>query len=319
MPRVEHQLREYFDAGVERLTAEDVIAQAAVRNGDLEPMRERRTFRPAWAAAAAFVLTLVVFGGAFVVLDAIERGGSEAGSGGLGGLGSAPAAPGSGGVWIWPAAAVSAGGVAALAAWLTRRRPRLDVKTRDEGKVRIVETMERIEEIEAPKPGGLERRNRWLVITVAVLFAIAAGLSAWLALQTRPVSPNAAPADVQQLMEDYAAAWNAQDASALAALVSPGYRIHSDDPQFDFDLAGVRSTLMPALAVGSWQTTDGGPYYAVGGAGMWFVSGEGATITASLYADGDGLTNNVWRVVTRDGRLLVEDHFFYGSSDSGRP
>jgi hypothetical protein len=45
----------------------------------------------------------------------------------------------------------------------------------------------------------------------------------------RPNSPNAAPAEIQQLMADYTAAWNAQDPDALEALVTDSYHIYGPE------------------------------------------------------------------------------------------
>ena len=59
MSRVEPQLREYFDAGVERITVEDVIAQAQVQQNRLEPLRQRRSLKPAWAAVGAVAVTMM--------------------------------------------------------------------------------------------------------------------------------------------------------------------------------------------------------------------------------------------------------------------
>ena len=73
MSRVEPQLREYFDAGVERITVEDVIAQAQVQQNRLEPLRQRRSFKPAWAAVGAFAVTILGLGGLAAGLKLTER------------------------------------------------------------------------------------------------------------------------------------------------------------------------------------------------------------------------------------------------------
>ena len=78
MRDVETQLREYFDAAVERVTVEDVFARKRVA----EQPRSRRVrwdHRPAWAAAAGFVATLFVLGGSLILGAAVRRPGLDAG------------------------------------------------------------------------------------------------------------------------------------------------------------------------------------------------------------------------------------------------
>ncbi|RLE13578.1 MAG: hypothetical protein DRJ28_07115, partial [Actinobacteria bacterium] len=56
------QLADYFDATVERITAEDVLAGRQVRPPAQhlhQPIR-KRMLRPAWALSVAFVTTIVV-------------------------------------------------------------------------------------------------------------------------------------------------------------------------------------------------------------------------------------------------------------------
>lgn len=305
MSRVEHQLREYFDAGVERVTVEDAIAQAAVRSGDLEPVQPK-TLRPAWAAAAAFGLTLVTFISVFVVLALLPGGARDAASGGIG-----PATPPAG-VGMWPIAAMTAGGAAALTTWVMRR-PRRHKEQRKDGKVSVMETMERIE-VEEPTTDQLASRNRWLTIAVAVLVIAVLALGAWLAFGSRSLSPNAAPSEVSELMDDYTAAWNAHDVDAIAELVAPEYRIHTYAGTLDHDLESLRSFLIPFLAENNWHNTYDGPWYAVGGDGIWTVSGEGSTITGSMYRDDEGVTSSLFRVERRGGNLVVVDHYFDGTS-----
>jgi uncharacterized ParB-like nuclease family protein len=309
MPRVEHQLREYFEAGVDRLTVDDVIAQAAVRNGDAEPIQERASLRPVWAAAAGFALTLAAFGGVFVVIGLLRFVAGNEAAGGFGQV-AAPA----GGIAVWSIAAVGAAVVAALAGRLARR-PERSAEVEDNGKVNVMETMEK-PTVEKTTNEQLRKRNRWLIVAVAVLLVAVLGLGAWMAFGTRPLSPNAAPAEVQQLMENYTAAWNAADADALEALVTPTFRMHG--PGIDRDLAAIQSFLVPWIGDQTeWELTTDGPYYAVDG--TWFVSSEGSTIASSAYTDGDGVENAVWRVVERDGKLLIQEHYAYSSSLSGNP
>lgn len=309
MPQVEHQLREYFDAGVERVSADDVIVRAAVGKDVVEP---RRRPSPAWVAVGAFALTLVVFGGAFIAIGLLEQAGVNVAGGGL-----TPVSGSVGSLALWPIAAVGAGGLAALAAWLLRTRSG-EGRDGDGERAEHMETMEK-PQVEKPTTQQLATRNRWLMVGVVVLVVALLALGAWVLFGTRANSPNAAPAEVAEVMDDYVAAWNNYDAGALEALVTPEYRMWTDDPSFDHDMESVGSYLMPYIAENDWHITSGPSWYAVGGDGIWFVSGEGAVITGTVYADGDGVQNSVFRVVERDGTLLIDSHFNFGSDLAGKP
>ena len=308
MPNVERQLREYFDAGVERLSVDDVMAQAAVRENRLELLRSRRSLKPAWAAVGAFAATIVAIGGVVGLLAATQRLSRE-----VGGDGVEVVATGGGTVGVWLVAGLVAALVAAAVTWMIRRpAAEAEQEEPDEGRVMVMET---IEQADADVGTNQEEKtpSRWPTIVVAILAVAVVGLVAWMIFAMRPNSPNAAPAEIQQLMEDYNAAWNAQDPEALEALVTDTYRAYGPDiggAAFDHDMESVRTYLMPLLAESDWQVTEPGPVYAVSDGGIvWYVSTEGATITR----DGsDHAQNGVWTVVDRNGEFLVDEHFMMG-------
>ncbi len=307
MPRVEDQLREYFDAGVERVTAEDVIVRAAVAEDRY--VERRRRLSPAWAAVGAFVITLVVFGGSFFAVSLIPAARDVAGF-------RIDPLPGSAGsIPLWPIGAVSAAGVAGITAWLVRRTRGFG-EGRRQGKVRAMETIER-QAVAEPRVEKLATRNRWLTVAVIVLIVALLALGAWMLLGMRANSPTAAPADVAQLMDDYVAAWNAYDADALEGLVTADYRIWSSQGSFDHDMTSVREYLLPYVAERDWVNTYEGPWYAVGGDdGRWAVAGEGTVITGSMYADGEGMQEGVFRIVEEsDGTLRVAEHFLFAANE----
>lgn len=306
MSQVEHQLREYFDAGVERVSADDVIARVAL--DEERAPRSRRRLHPAWVAVGAFALTLVLFGGAFIAVGLIEQAGGNVASGGFGPI---PAPAGS--LGLWPFAAVGVAGISALSAWILRVRSHTAVgRDEDEGRVELMETMEEAQ-IEDSTTQQLAQRNRWLIGGVVVLTVALMALGAWVLFGTRANSPTAAPAEVAQLMDDYVAAWNNYDVDALEALVTPGYRLYSSDGTFDHDVTSLREYLIPFISERNWVNTYEGPWYAVGGdGGVWAVSDEGAVITGDVYLDGEGMQNGVMRVVEFGDSLLVDEHVFIG-------
>ena len=306
MSRVESQLREYFDVGVERISVEDVIAQAEVKQDRLEPLRTRRNLKPAWAAVGAFAATILGLGGLAAALRLTERITGE-----FGADASEIVATDGGTLGIWMIAAFVAALAAAGVAWLVRRpanRETLDQE--DQGKVMVMETIEGTDRnVDTTKE--VNKPRRWPTVLVVVLAVALVGLVAWMIFMMRPNSPNAAPPEIVQLMEDYNAAWNAHDADALAGLVTDGYRIYGPEAaNFDHDMESVRTYLMPLLEGWDWEVAAPAPIYAVSTSGnTWAVSGEGSTITRSGIGHG---SNALWTVVGRDGEFLVSEHYMVG-------
>ncbi len=308
MSRPETQLREYFDAGVERISAEDVIAGARVSEAGLQPLRAKRNLRPAWAAVGAFAATLAGLGGFVTVLKLAPR---IAGDVGAGAAEIVDTSEGTIGIWLIAAfvAAIAAG----LTVWLVRRSSKRTENEEEieseQGKVRVVETIEHIESEEMTTE-KTEQRSRWPIVVIVVLAIALVGLVAWMTLAMRPNSPNAAPPEIVQLMEDYSAAWNAYDGNALETLVTDDYRFHS--ATLDYGIANVRGSLLPFMTGVDWHLTSGGPYYAVEGdsTGTWLVSSEGSTITRGGL---DYAQMGMWEIVTSsEGTLLVADHYAAG-------
>jgi flagellar basal body-associated protein FliL len=308
MSRPETQLLEYFDAGVERITVEDVIARARVSEGGLQPLHTKRTFKPAWAAAGAFAATLIGLGGLASVLKLAPRVAGDAGAGA-----AEIVDAGTSTIAIWLIAALVAAVVAGLTVWLVHRSSKPtqnedNIET-DEGRVKVMETIERTD-TEDQTTEKTERRSRWPIVVIVVLAIALVGLIAWMTLAMRPNSPTAAPPEIVELMQDYNAAFNAYDADALEALVTPGYLLYSG--AVDQDMEGVRSYLFPQLESWDWTLASAGPFYATEGdlPGMWLVSSEGSSINRS------GIGHNqvgIWEVVrTSEGEWFVATHYFRG-------
>jgi flagellar basal body-associated protein FliL len=309
MSRPETQLREYFDAGVERISVEDVITRTRVSENGLQPLHAKRNLRPAWAAVGAFVVTLIGLGGLATVLKLAPRIASDAGAGAAEILEA-----GEGTIGVWLVAAFVAAIAAGLTVWLVHRSSKRianDEETEsDQRKVMVMETIEQIES-EDMTTEKTEQRSRWPIVVIVVMAIALVGLIAWMTMAMRPNSPNAAPPEIVQLMEDYSAAWNAYDADALEALVTSGYRIHSQGGVVDQDLEGVRSSLFMFMEDTNWSVTTDGPFYAVVGdsPGTWYVSSEGAVINRSGTNHNQ---NSVLTVVEHGGVYLVSEQFMMG-------
>jgi membrane protein implicated in regulation of membrane protease activity len=308
MSRIESQLREYFDAGVERITADDVFARARVEERGLERLHTataRPSLRPAWVAVGTFVATLLIIGGFAALLKAAPEI-SDAD------VGSARIVEADGGtLGFWTIAALVAAVVAGAAVWATRRRrtesgaddPEAEVHER---KVTVMDTIERTDE----RADAAQHRSRWPVILSVVLAVALVATLLWMALAMRPNSPNAASPEIVDLMDEYTAAWNAHDVEALAPLVTIDYRIHSRVPGFDYGLDELEGSLMPQLADWSWHTTSPEAYYAVEtAAGRWAVSSEGSVISR---AGDEYSTNGLWLLFKSEDGFKVAEHYFFG-------
>jgi flagellar basal body-associated protein FliL len=276
-----------------------------VSEGGVRPLHMKRSFKPAWAAAGAFVVTLVGIGGLASVLKLTPRiaGDVDAGAGEI------VDASGST-IVVWLIAAVVAAVVAGLTVWLVHRSSKPSENEEeiepDQGKVTVMETIERTETETTQKT---EQRSRWPIVVIVVMAIALVGLIAWMTLAMRPNSPTAAPPEIQQLMEDYTAAWNAYDADALEGLVTVNYRIHSN--LTDYDMEDVRAYMLTGLEGMDWHVTTEGPYYAVeGSTGTWYVSSEGSTVNRTGKDYGH---NGVWKVIDeRVGGPLVVEHYTMG-------
>jgi len=187
MSELQTQLRDYFDDVVERVSVQDVLAQARVRR--------RRLSRPVWAAATgAAAVTIGV--GSVVAAHWLVR------------LGPQPIQS------FWH----SMISVATSAAWALPTLIGVVVALMVvAGSVAILRKKgERMETIERISPPEMKTTRRWLVIVLAVALVLALAAIVWL-LVAPPGST--IPTDVQAVLDDYHAAWNTGDGATAAAMV----------------------------------------------------------------------------------------------------
>jgi uncharacterized protein (TIGR02246 family) len=198
MRDVTEQLAAYFDATVERVTADDVLAGADVhtQNKRFEPTRVPR-FRPAWVVAAGFAATILVVGGAVGIVRLLE--------GDSAGVGTSPSPVGDTGDGLsgpW-ALLIAAGVILVLAVVGLVWRNRIETV-----KEQTMQTLEKPEVEVSPRP-----RSPALLILLAALLILAAGaLGWWLGSSGDGVG------DVPEIVESWSQAWVDGDAEAMAAL-----------------------------------------------------------------------------------------------------
>ena len=146
--------------------------------------------------------------------------------------------------------------------------------------------------------------NRFLFITIAVLALALIGLGAWTIVDRSSTSETAVTADIQQLIDDYGAAWNNYDGAAFTALVTDGYRFVS--PYGNNDAVEEADNISNYLESVNWHTTQLGDPVMIGD-GPWLVAVPNHLTASDFGADGqDGMS--LFTVVDNDGTLLIARH-----------
>jgi len=215
------QLADYFDATVERITAEDVLAGRQVRPPAQhlhQPIR-KRMLRPAWALSVAFVTTIVVFGGSlgFGLLLRGERGDVGAGSAPATGIAAQTSRP-----WfiaIVIAIVVLLAAVAIVVRSNTRNRG-------ENGRLTMTTTTTERPAAES-RVHGLRMKNRVLVLAVIVLTLLAIGLGVWAISEATSADEVATvPNEVAELIDDWYAANDRGDGSVVDLYILAGYHLN---------------------------------------------------------------------------------------------
>jgi hypothetical protein len=262
MRDVNGQLADYFDATVERITAEDVLAGARVRA--VVPQRTappRRTPHPAWALATAFVTTLVVVSGSLGIGLLLRSRATPVGAGGtaLGGSGG-DAALG------WTFGIATAVALAVLAIALVSRG-RVVTAGRNGGRT-MTTTID--------KPAAddrihrLESRNRILTAAVVVLVVLAIGLGAWAVYQATTTDDLGSPGDVAAITDDWQAANNRHDGSVVDLYAPNGYHEYGTEIYRGEDIAVHLGTQEGTLQTGTHEWTSD-PVVLVDQGDRWVV------------------------------------------------
>ena len=118
------------------------------------------------------------------------------------------------------------------------------------------------------RPDTAERRNnRRLIFTVVALAIALVVLGAWVLYDQAAEPETAAPAAVQELLDDYAAAWNDFDGDAFLALVTEDYSFYDGE---DTSGATVMASTIGGInrlfgleveRVGDYLSIGDGPFY----------------------------------------------------------
>jgi hypothetical protein len=297
MSDVETQLRDYFDATVERVTAEDILAGRRVFE-TIRPVTLRRTRHPAWVAVGAFVATAVVLGGT-IGLGAVLTG--PTGDVGSGGIASVVREATEAASWGWLLIAAIALGIAVAGALIALRRRQ---GTHEEEEDTMATT---IEAPPAETTGTADHNNRGLIVTIVVLAIALLALGAWAIYQQTAESETAAPAAVEELLNDYGAAWNNYDGEAFLALTTADY-VH-DNGRVTYDQARTANLISIDLKAMNWQLEQVGDRI-VSGDGPYYTAEVNQLTSGSTQAN-DGISTIV--VVDTDDGLKVSSHVWTGN------
>ncbi len=278
---------ETLDSSALVARVEAALGYRATRVTSEHIVPRRRSLRPAWAAAIAFVATVAVLGGSLVLGVLLHQPGFDTASSWIpDGLEAAAAATSVG----WLLVPTIATAVAATTALVVRNR------TKETAMATTIDTppAERLE--------TARRNNRWLVAAVIVLALLLAALGAWVLYDLASEPETAATEEVQAVLDDYMAAYVDGDVEAFKALTTDNYRFESTgnyavDRNYQGGIA-----VEPGFQierVGNLRMAGDGPMYYV-------VATEQATLDDTVYP---GVSAYV--VLETDEGLRVLEHTWY--------
>jgi hypothetical protein len=259
----------------------------------LDEVETRRTrpptgYRPVRSAVAGAVVALASIGLMFVGGLLVDLLGTAP-------TGHRPSAPPAGGASTGPAVMAIVVGSGALAVLAGAAAVGLKHHRKAQEPIRIAKTRERrkkkmrtMEKPVAPVE-KLERNNRYLIIGLVVAVLLAAGFGAWLIVDGIGTSTER---QITALIEEYGAAWEANDGAAVLALLTKdgavlagNGRIYSgDELAFEVDHLGT-FTIEPVGDLVIYEGVTG-----------WHVAS----------ADEHGMA--LFSIVEQDGTMLIRFH-----------
>lgn len=222
MSDLDTQIRSYFDANVERVTADDVLAGRRLVEQLHRPTAGWQV-SPRFAVGFGFGVTVFVVAGSLGLGLALRQSSDNAASGTVSYAVGAGTSTSTG----WSLLGISAvlAVVALILVVLALRSARSRSSTKGE-ETTMSTTFET-----PPVDHKLEeahRTNRWLIAAVVILAIALVVLGAWVVNDVTAESGTEPPAEVQALIVDYGATWNAYDGDSFLGLVSDDYEFYDD-------------------------------------------------------------------------------------------
>ncbi len=158
-----------------------------------------------------------------------------------------------------------------------------------------------------PKVDTLRTRNRFLIIALAIVTAAFVALGTWTLVDRSGSSDVAPTAEIQQLLDDYEAAWNDYDGAAFLALVTDGYGFEISGTTTG---AATQALYIDNMGSTSWHVTQVGDAISAGD-GPYYVALVDNLTAVDYPVDGvDGVS--IVTVVDDGGTLKVDHHVFIG-------
>jgi hypothetical protein len=241
--------------------------------------------------------------GTVLVADRVfGTGMAEVGGGGSGAIGTTPAG-GQGSPWLFIPVVI---GLGLLATGIISTRWRNgDMRQRGEGTMQTVETVETVEAPIDKQILTLKKRDRRLAWLAGILAVAVVGLGIWLTMElTSGSSETAATAEIEQLLDDYNAAWNSADADAYLALLTDNYTIETAAYGV-YSGPGQAANLVPNLS-GVEPISE----YMMIGTGPWFVTMASHHDRYPISSGADSVS--VLKIVEENGTLKVAYHKSFG-------
>jgi hypothetical protein len=305
MPDLDTQLRGYFDANVERVTAADVLAGRRVVNQIVEPEPRWRS-SPRVAVGFGFAVTLFVVGGSLGLGLALHNPVDDAASGVSSyGFGSGtPASTGWGLLGVAAVLAVVAMSFLVLA--LRSARKSSSKRGREKAMSTTFDT--------PPVDHKLEeahRTNRWLVAAVVVLAIAVVALGAWVVNDLTATSATEVPTEIAEMLEGYTGTWNDSNGDAFLGYVREMDYVHSS-PMGTYTAAETADLVNDWGLYGTQVESLGEAMYVGNGSTKYVV--QPSRVTWPQNPDGN-VGFSVFKVVdwSDDGWLVVR-HDWIGRS-----
>ena len=151
----------------------------------------------------------------------------------------------------------------------------------------------------------LERSNRYMIIALVVVTLLAAGLGAWLVVDHLRLG---AEGEIDDLLSEYGAAWEANDGTAVIALMTPGASLTAGNGE-TYTVAEIESMVDD---LGSFKSTPLADNMVVQTADGWYV----AAASTLDYAGMTFRVFDVFDVIEQDGRYLIKYHETWGEGNA---
>ena len=303
MSDLDTQIRSYFDANVERVTADDVFAGRRLVE-QLHQPRTRWHASPRFAVGFGFGVTVFVVAGSLGLGLALRQSDGDAVPGTVWYAVGAGTSASTG--WGLLSVSVILAVVALILVVLALRSARSRSSTKGE-ETRMSTTFET-----PPVDHKLEeahRTNRWLIAAVVVLAIAVVALGAWVVNDLTTTSATEVPAEITTMIDGYTDAWNEYDGDAFLGYVRESDFVHSSSGNTYDAAATVRviessepyETQIENTGDGMILGTDFTKYVVVPNRRTWNTS-EGDNVGFSIFT----ITK------TGDGDWIVTGHTYLG-------